>query len=235
MLLVTKGYLLRKTPHNDFDEIIDLINEYGIKFTCISLGSRKIISKNNYHLNVGNFLEFEIFHSENKLSKLKKVTTLSYLEESKKANYALFVINEAFAQIDLNHKRWFNLYQDVILSMMQDINDYITILYLLVKIYELSGLNICFNNCFYCGSTKFIKTVDFNKYQVVCKLCLDPQKHKVFKKSNMITFQKMHSSDQGKLVDHRIEDIDDLRELIKTVMTFIYDNLGIFFESLKTI
>ncbi|MGL4951914.1 MAG: DNA repair protein RecO [Mycoplasma sp.] len=235
MLIVTKGYLLKKTPHNDFDEIIEFINQHGIKFVCISLGSRKIASKNKYHLNFGNFLEFEFFHSETKISKLKKVSTISYLEEDKKLNYSLFVINEIYSQLEMNNAEFFRMYQLVILSIIQDINDYIITLFLLVRIYIFSGLSISFDSCWKCGGKKHMRTIDFNKFGVVCKMCWDKDLNKQFKKSTLNIFQQMQTCKQESLINFKIEDIDDMRSLIKSVMFFINDNLGIFFETLKLI
>ncbi|MGL4951316.1 MAG: DNA repair protein RecO [Mycoplasma sp.] len=235
MLIVTKGYLIKKSPYQDFDEIIEFINEHGLKFTCISLGSRKICSKNAYHLNFGNYIEFQFFHSEEGLSRLKKVTTLSYLPEERKLNYSLFVINEVYSQINVDSKFWYKLYQDIIFSIIQDINDYLIVLFLLISVYKNIGLSINFNGCYYCSTKNFIKTVDFDHFGVVCKSCNLKYNLKCFKKSNLIIFQQMQELNQKQLKSLNIEDIKDFIDLIKSVMFFINSNSGIFFETLKII
>ncbi len=103
MEIITKGYLINKRDYQDFDEIITFINEYGIKFSAFSAGSRRINSKNARNLNIGNYLEFEFFHASasNKLSRLKKVTTVTYLPETLKLSYSLHILNDYYDKIEV--------------------------------------------------------------------------------------------------------------------------------------
>jgi DNA repair protein RecO (recombination protein O) len=73
------GYLINKIPYKDFDEIITFIDKKGIRYTCISFGSKKIKSKNGRNLFIGSYIEFELFlaRTENKISKLKKATVIN--------------------------------------------------------------------------------------------------------------------------------------------------------------
>lgn len=233
MLIITKGYLLKKENYGDFDELITLINEYGNKFVCISPGSRKIISKNAYHLNVGNYLEFEFFYSEKKLSKLKKVKTLSYVEENAKLNFALHFINDAFSGLELGGLKWFAYYQKVIYYILKDINDYLIILNICVFIYKNSGLIISFEECCICHTKYHIKTIDFNQKQVVCKACFNLEKHRLYQVKTLDLLYLMQTKDV--LVDTlKIKiDVDELKHLIKSLVIFLYENLGIYIETFK--
>jgi DNA repair protein RecO (recombination protein O) len=76
------GYLIKKSSFQTFDEIVIFLIATGQKIPCISMGSRKITSKNARNLFVGSYLEIQIFQSrsDEKLSKLKKVTTIKSLD-----------------------------------------------------------------------------------------------------------------------------------------------------------
>ena len=76
---ILKGYLISKTNYQDNDEIITFVDESGLKYPCLSLGSRKIESKNGRNLFLGNLCEFEIVmsRSEEKVSKLKKAKVIA--------------------------------------------------------------------------------------------------------------------------------------------------------------
>jgi DNA repair protein RecO (recombination protein O) len=71
---IIRGYLIEKKDFKVFDEIITFISSSGRKYTCMSMGSRKIESKNSRNLFLGSLIEFEIFEarSVDKVSKLKK-------------------------------------------------------------------------------------------------------------------------------------------------------------------
>lgn len=76
---IVKGYIVKRMDYQLNDEIITILAENGQLISCISLGSRKIISKNGRNLFLGNFCEFEIFiaRTENKLSRLKKCNAIN--------------------------------------------------------------------------------------------------------------------------------------------------------------
>ena len=67
---VIKGYLIAKQDYRDSDEVITFIDENGVKYSCLSLGSRKIESKNGRNLFLGNFCEFEIFLNQMNILKM---------------------------------------------------------------------------------------------------------------------------------------------------------------------
>jgi len=73
-----QGYLIKKIDYQVFDEIITFIGTDGNKYTCLSLGSKRITSKNARNLFLGNYCEFEVFlaRHKDKISKLKKVHIL---------------------------------------------------------------------------------------------------------------------------------------------------------------
>jgi len=74
METIIKGHILHKIKIQVYDEIITFLGSNGIKYTCISLGSKKINSKNARNLFIGSLNEFEFFKSrnENSISRLKK-------------------------------------------------------------------------------------------------------------------------------------------------------------------
>jgi DNA repair protein RecO (recombination protein O) len=79
---IKTGYLINKVPYKVFDEIISFIDKTGTIYNCMSLGSKRITSKNGRQLFYATPIEFEIFQSrfDNKLSKLKKAHALEEID-----------------------------------------------------------------------------------------------------------------------------------------------------------
>lgn len=232
MIIITNGYLVHKEDYQEFDEIIIFINEHGLKFKCVSIGSRKILSKNNFHLNYGNYLEFEIFYSETKLSKLKKVHTLSYMPEDIKLNLSLFLINEIYSQIEIDNKKWFNIYQKIIFYILRDYNEYLIMLWLCVQVYQLSGLKIDFTSCYKCGGNLHIKSLDFHHYRAVCSHCFDAKINFKYDIHLIKLLEKMQANEIS-MESIKINDIKKLTPLLKGLIIFVAQNLGIYIDTAK--
>lgn len=232
MLIITHGYLLHKEDYDEFDEIITFINEHGNKFKCISKGSRKILSKNNAHLNYGNYLEFEFFHSETKLSKLKKVHTLSYMPENIKLNLSLFLINEVYSQIEMDEKKWFILYQKLIFYILRDYNEYLIMLWLCVNVYKFSGLNIDFNSCYKCGGSLHIKSLELDSYRGVCNHCFNSKLNYEYD-TDMIKLLEKIQNNQINIESIKINNIKKLIPLLKSLIIFVAKNSGIYIDTAK--
>lgn len=75
---IIKGYVVNRIDYQQNDEIITILDENGNRIPVISLGSRKITSKNGRNLFLGNYCEFEIFMARiaNKVSRLKKCNAI---------------------------------------------------------------------------------------------------------------------------------------------------------------
>lgn len=125
-LVVTKGYLIARYDYNIFDEILVFLNEHGVRFTCIALGTRKIVSKNAKALLYGNYLEIELFytHNDNKLSKLKKVVAINQIGFDYASNLALITISDVIAKLPEVNKNWFFFYQEVLVKVLMDYEKY---------------------------------------------------------------------------------------------------------------
>jgi DNA repair protein RecO (recombination protein O) len=74
---IVNGYLINRFDYKVFDEVITFITN-DKRISCISLGSKKILSKNNKNMIYGCKSEFQFFQSTGfeKISKLKKVVLL---------------------------------------------------------------------------------------------------------------------------------------------------------------
>ncbi|GHU31905.1 hypothetical protein FACS1894166_04200 [Bacilli bacterium] len=79
---IYQGYVIKRQPYKVFDEIITFITTQGQKISCVSMGSKRIESKNARHLFVGNYDEFQIFKStsDDRLSKLKKAVAIRSID-----------------------------------------------------------------------------------------------------------------------------------------------------------
>lgn len=65
-LTISNGYIIRLIDFQVFDQIVTILFEDGSKTSLISLGSKKINSKNARNLIIGNFNENEFFSARNK-------------------------------------------------------------------------------------------------------------------------------------------------------------------------
>lgn len=213
-MIITKGYLLKREDYDLFDEIVTFINQYGLVFKCFSSGSRKINSKNGRHLNYGNWLEFEFFYSQNKLSRLKKVSTISYIDEKYKNKWSLEFINEIYCQIKIDNKKFFDFYQDVINMIINNFNDYYIIVLICIKIIKLLNLPIKIKDV---NEVNFILYGD-NKKIVFSKLMCD-NIYEIF------TTEKINMLDQFNL--------NEIKLLILQFTKFINNNTNIFVTCLK--
>ncbi len=235
MEVITKGYLISKKDYQDFDEIITFINEYGIKFTAFSAGSRKISSKNGRNLNIGNYLEFEFFHASlpDKLSRLKKVTTVTYLPEELKLSYSLNILNDYYEKIEfMENLAWFELYQDVIRFILDDTNDYLLMLYICVNIYKLNGYSFSFDKCCFCGTTYHLTSIDLYKQSIACSNCV---KDKKYLDTTINIWKQIQENPTISLKLIKDFNLDNIRILVKDLMQFIYDELGLFSDLYKSI
>lgn len=237
MFVVTKGYLLSREDYQDFDEIITFINEYGIKFKCYCLGTRKITSKNARNLDFGNFIEFEFYYSQNKMSKLKKATVITYLDQDKKFSYCLNIINEYYKQIDIENKKYFNLYQKIIFYIISDLNEFLIMVYLLMRFININGIKINFNNCAICNKSNNITNLEMQASGVICRFCAQQNKIGLFLSEPYWNLLKQIQDQELdiSLCDINQYNIETLRKICLQLFKFIYENLGLYNEFMKAI
>lgn len=125
-LVVTKGYLLARYDYAIFDEVLVFLNQFGNRFTCLALGTRKITSKNARALLYGNYLEIELFytHSNEKMSKLKKVVAINQIGFNYASNLALITAGDVISKLPNTNKMWFDFYQDILVKVLMDYDKY---------------------------------------------------------------------------------------------------------------
>lgn len=234
MIINTNGYVLHKKDYGDFDEIITIVNDYGNKFVCLCLGTKKITSKNARHLNYGDYIEFEFFFSPSKLSKLKSAKTITFLPEKLKANYTLPIMNELYTQLELGHVKWFHIYQTMILNIIAEVNDYVNLLNCLVMTYKASGLAINFDACVLCNTTYHLEALAFKNYGVVCKSCYSRMEHLKLDPPLYEAFKKMQTDAQNPL-KNLVFDHHQILRLIRNTMDFMHQNLGVYFSDFKAL
>ncbi|MDR1851009.1 MAG: hypothetical protein LBQ45_02715 [Mycoplasmataceae bacterium] len=113
---IKTGYLINKVPYKVFDEIISFIDKTGTIYNCMSLGSKRITSKNGRQLFYATPIEFEIFQSrfDNKLSKLKKAHALEEIDWKIETNKALILLNEIIIKSKITTKEFFTFYKNML-------------------------------------------------------------------------------------------------------------------------
>ncbi len=221
-MVITKGYLLSREDYDLFDEIITFINTYGLVFKCFSVGSRKISSKNARNLNYGDYLEFEFFYSPNKLSRLKKVTTISHINEEYKNRWSLSLINELYLQIKINNKKYFEIYQNVIDMLLNNMNDYYIMIYICLNIIKMLNLPINIDNPEY---SDYLWTYKFNQKQNVHHLCDNIK----------LVLKKIINNEDVVQKDIDLFNLSELKFIVRQLISLIIDKTNIYIACLTWI
>lgn len=228
MLVVTKGYLINRQDYGVFDEIITIINEHNLKFTCYCYGTKKINSKNARNLDYGSYIEFEFFYSKDKLSRFKKATIINDVNNEIKKKASLNLINEYFFKTDFD--KHYNFYQQCIFYMSLNINDVLLILYMMVNFYKFNGLSIKFNSCNYCGEISNDLFIDFENNFSYCSKC--NKNSNLSNQTYNIVFQLFNNNNIDLNQIKKI-DVKELKIVIKKMNKSLYKNSGIFLETIK--
>jgi DNA repair protein RecO len=96
----------------------------------------------------------------------------------------------------------FTFYESI-LKMIKD-NTYSQrqlILIILQKSCKLLGINLEVNHCVKCGNNK-LKTISFKERGMLCNLCFDPQKDKVFDLSMSKLFHYLFNEKYDELIKY---------------------------------
>ena len=171
---IIKGYLINTHDYNVFDSIITILNDQNEKIVCYAPGVRKISSKNGRLMQFGSFLEFEIFHSIDKMSKLKKINLLSELDFEYSNFISIHIMNDLIKNNNNLKINLFDLYQRNIINILKFKDDLIVAILLLINYLHLLEIEIDFNNC-QCKENMNIKTVDIESLNSMCDFCYDKE------------------------------------------------------------
>lgn len=227
---IVKGYIVKRVDYQLNDEIITILAENGQLISCISLGSRKIISKNGRNLFLGNFCEFEIFmaRTENKLSRLKKCNAINQVNWQL-ANFESFnllceCINKTNTTGKINYIFWTKLMQMILKNeySMRQLD-----LIIMQKFCILNGLNLEVNKCAICGS-HMLKTISFKKHGMVCNVHYDPHVEKAYTLDETKLFHYLFNNEYKKTSMFSA----DFDFAIKLLKEYIDVNLGIKLDTL---
>lgn len=220
------GYLIDIKDYQLFDNILTFITPTK-RFSCLSLGSRKINSKNSRNLFYGSKSEIIFFESRNnnKLSRLKKINNIdqpNWSIQNKKVLYLLndialktdFVVNETY----LFYEKWLNYLKEGIHSTE------LIILLILKEFIQLTGLNIIVDHCPVCGSKK-LKTFSFKEHGIVCDYCY--KKNEKYFSLSITKNLYFLFADQLDLITNNKKILNQLIRLLNEYITF---NSGIKFN-----
>ncbi len=227
---IIKGYIVKKNNYQLNDEIVTILDENGWLISFISLGSRKITSKNGRNLFLGNYCECEIFMSrtENKLSRLKKCHAIKQkdwrLSNIEPFNLLCECINKTNTNGKINFIFWTKLL-DLILKneySLKQLN-----LIIMQKFCILNGITLEVNKCIVCGS-RMLKTISFKKHGMVCNIHYDPKVEKAYTLEETKLFHYLFNNEYKKTGAFA----PSFDFAIKLLKEYIDINLGIKLETL---
>lgn len=227
-----KGYLINTLDFNQYDQIITFISDKGFLYPCISLGSRKLESKNRSQLRIGNYCEFEIFQARfaNKISKLKKCKAINEADWRLSFFQPFNLLTESIQKTSITGKNLINYFVFIFnLIKEQTYNEKELILILLEKFCLLNGISLEVNRCVECGTKKQIHTLSLSKHGFVCHLHFNPKKDHVFEVDECKLFHYLFNEEYNKLKEYANK--HDF--VIKVLRQYIKDNLGINFSTIS--
>ncbi|MGL5246228.1 MAG: DNA repair protein RecO [Mycoplasmoidaceae bacterium] len=167
---ILKGYIIEIKDYQLFDNIITFFGSDDRVYNLLSLGSRKILSKNGRNMKVGALIEFEFFQARlaDSLSRLKKLNIINDVSwEIVKLDIIEF-LNKFLVKSNNGFK--FVTYQKIMkmVSENRDIN-FIS-LFCLFEIIKSIGLRFELNGCAICNYNK-IKTTSIRFQGFLCEQC----------------------------------------------------------------
>ncbi len=227
---ILNGYLINKVDYQVFDEVLTILAEDGNKYSCLSLGSRKIMSKNSRNLFYGSKIEFQFFQARNeqKMSKFKKAILLEDSIWEMQSNKKMFVLNEIISYIPASNTL-FSYYENNLKQIkLNEEDDDTFILKLLSEFCLYIGISLEVNKCVRCSS-KVLSTISFKHSGMLCENC----RRDLHTNAYDIRLSKLIHLLFNKKYDSIHNYYDLFSYAIKCIKQFIFDTAGIKLFSLK--
>ncbi|ADC31370.1 DNA repair protein RecO [Mycoplasmoides gallisepticum] len=228
--ITKKGYIIDYFDHNENDQIIKILFDDNTLTSLISVGSKKILSKNGRYITLGSLHDFEFFQARSieRLSKLKKIhkidTKDATISESLPMVIMHYYLNKKSGGLENN---FFNFYDDVISYVIkQRYSNETIIIYILLNIINLEGIAFQLLNCGICNSKQVI-TLSFKKMYGLCEKCAYEQHEFLYDKNFMRNiFWLIYKN------DYEVSTLESRKyiSLIKGLASAIYHNAGIYLE-----
>lgn len=167
---ILKGYIISIKDYQLFDNIISFFGEDNKIYNLLSLGSRKILSKNGRNIKIGALIEFEFFKSRlaNSLSKLKKLNIISDVSWEMAEIDIVQFLNKFLLKGNNNFK--FFTYQKIMKMILENRDMNFISLFSLFEIINSIGLKFALNGCAICGYNK-IRTTSIRFQGFLCDQC----------------------------------------------------------------
>lgn len=164
---IIRGYVVSRI-NRDNDAIINLICPFGF-LSFFATGVNKPNSKNNVSLQLGNFIECELFlsRSKEKMSKLKKSVILEQFNFNSLNSISFLEAIKFSKYIDQNNTLIFKSFETFMKNL--DYNPNYSLTWFLYEILVLLGYLQFNDRCVECGSNQKIIELDLYKGGFLCK------------------------------------------------------------------
>ncbi len=167
---ILRGYLINVKDYQMFDNILTFFSNDNKVYNLLSLGSRKILSKNGRNMKFGAEIEFEFFKARNdfSLSRLKKMNLIEDSNWSMESNDVIVYLNNFLVRNNNNFT--FKEYQKIIELFNKKVDEKFIWLFTLFKMIKSTGVKFHLLSCVICGY-KRIKTTSIGFYGFLCNDC----------------------------------------------------------------
>lgn len=164
---IINGYVLSRV-NKETDAIIKLICPFGF-LSFFAMGVNKPNSKNNVALQLGNFIECEVFlaRAQDKLSKLKKATIIDQFDLINKPYSVNLLKAIKFSRyVELNSLDFFAIFDQFIKNIHK--NSYFALTWFLYRLLKILGYAQVNDKCIECSSNQNIIEIDISKGGFIC-------------------------------------------------------------------
>ncbi|MGL5640222.1 MAG: DNA repair protein RecO [Mycoplasmoidaceae bacterium] len=167
---ILEGYIIEIKDYQLFDNIITFFGNDNKIYNLLSLGSRKILSKNGRNMKVGALIEFEFFQARliGNLSKLKKLNILNDVSWEIEKLDIINLLNQFLVKGYNNFK--FITYQKIMNMILENRDINFISLFCLFEIIKSIGLRFELNGCAICNYNK-VKTTSISFQGFLCEQC----------------------------------------------------------------
>ncbi len=184
---IEKLFVLQIIEYEEYDAVINCINENGKKVLLRARGFFKEESKNILKFKELSFLMVEYIKSKNLDYKnwglLKTGEVLLEFDEDNRSDLEFkYLFQDIILQVHNNfNKNNFELILQIIKAKNSKIIDSkLLILFFLQRTFYDLGYRLVLNKCSICGTNKQIKTFSLNDRGLICKNCFKENVHYIY-------------------------------------------------------
>lgn len=181
---VISGTVIKVCDFREYDQLITVLTSEGERICFLAKSVKKIASKNRVSCQLFSKGEYElVYNPKTHLYLLKRAQYLANfviraksIQQLSAFHFISEVCLKGYDSID-DKVSFYILVEECLTSLHANMDGYFVICYFLIKLYELTGLQLVLDSCVQCHSKKDIVTFTASKGGYVCSACDDTKRY----------------------------------------------------------